>query len=111
MNRLFVFLLVALIGFGTYVYFLENGEAPAAEPQPAGGRVMDVQTYVRNNIATLSPEPPVLGGTFYVTEIDTANGHGTVWYEDGHMAHVADFEYVVDEYGITISMFELRGEE
>ena len=107
MNRLLVFILVALLGFGAYVYFLETAEAPTT-PDPADERVMDVETYVRENIAVLSPEPAVLGGTFHVTEIDTMGGKGTVWYEDGHIALIADFEYVVDKYGITIPVFTVR---
>lgn len=110
MKRLLVFLLIVLVTLAGVTYWYGRVEAPTDVPQE-GGRVMDIESYVRQNINTLSPEPPVLGGTFYVTEITADNGRGTVSYEDGHIALVADFEYVVDKYGITISSFEVRDTE
>lgn len=55
-----------------------------------------VETYVREHISELSPEKEVLGGTFYITDIRAENGMGTVSYEDGHVAFVADFTYSMD---------------
>lgn len=106
MRNFLIFLLIALAVVGAYAVYVQRAEAPG-EPQ-AGGRVMDIKTYVRGNINSLSPEPAVLGGTFYVTDIDAADSRGTVSYEDGHIALTADFEYVMDEYGITITSFEVR---
>lgn len=61
-----------------------------------------VSAYINENISILSPEPAVLGGTFYVTNIEFTNGNrGTVEYEDGHIALIADFEYFIDEGGVT----------
>ena len=59
-----------------------------------------VEAYVRANISQLSPEPEVLGGTFYVTEITVReDGTGTVSYEDGHIALTAEFAFSIDELG------------
>lgn len=70
---------------------------------------MTIEEYVRENISALSPEPEVLGGTYYVTEIEAHGGAGTVSYEDGHVAHTADFSYEIDEFGkITITSFVIR---
>jgi hypothetical protein len=45
------------------------------------------EVYLRANIKTLSPEPAVLGGTFYVTSIVWSDdGSAIVEYEDGHIA-------------------------
>jgi len=56
-----------------------------------------IERYIKENISSLSPEPEVLGGTFYVTEISfTGNSSGVVEYEDGHIALVADFIYSFD---------------
>lgn len=47
-----------------------------------------LEEYISNNIQGLSPEPAVLGGTFYVTDItwnDTTN-EAIVEYEDGHIS-------------------------
>lgn len=60
-----------------------------------------VSSYIEGNISQLSPEPEVLGGTFYVTNIEFSGPNsGTVEYEDGHIALVADFEYSLNEEGI-----------
>jgi len=74
------------------------------------GRVMSVEQYVSDNISELSPVDAVLGGTFYVTEIEAEGGKGVVSYEDGHIALTADFIYTVDEErgGILISSFIVR---
>lgn len=51
----------------------------------------DFETYLRANINELSPEPAVLGGTFYVTSITwQPDGAAMVEYEDGHIAFSAD---------------------
>jgi len=69
----------------------------------------DVEQYVKANISTLSPVKAELGGTFYVTDIRTANGMGTVEYEDGHIALTADFNYTVDADGsVNVTNFVVR---
>ncbi|MFZ2886415.1 MAG: hypothetical protein WA021_01200, partial [Minisyncoccia bacterium] len=114
MTRLLTFLLIALIAFGAYVFYIERAEAPSEPVSEAPMNDARVETYVREHISELSPEPAVMGGTWYVTEIDVKDGlpaqagRGTVWYEDGHIALIADFEYTTDKYGVTISMFEVR---
>lgn len=47
------------------------------------------ERYIRENISTLTPVSPVLGWTWYVTNITWwENGNVTVEYEDGHIAEV-----------------------
>jgi hypothetical protein len=80
----------------------QNASAPS-------GRVMSIESYVTQNISTLSPEPEVLGGTFHVTAIEAADGAGVVEYEDGHNAYTADFTYTMsDTEGIEITSFRVR---
>ncbi len=75
----------------------------------ATGRYMDVETYVRTNISTLSPVKAQLGGTFYVTSIAAHGGAGTVSYEDGHNAYTADFTYNVSQQGRpSVTSFTVR---
>jgi|GEM_PF-1751115 len=62
-------------------------------------RYVDIESYVRSNISNLSPTKESLGGTFYVTHIQTADGRGVVSYEDGHNAYTADFTYKVSDVG------------
>lgn len=76
---------------------------------PTPGRVMSIESYVSANISILSPIKETVGGTFFVTSIQAANGTGVVSYEDGHNAYTADFTYTIDERtGITIIGFGIR---
>jgi hypothetical protein len=121
---LVVFLIVLAVALGAYAYQKNN-----AQPTPdtvgseqndevENGRVMSVEEYVRLNISELSPEKEVLGGTYYVTNIEldstsspqAHSGAGTVSYEDGHNAYTADFTYTTDaENGaIAITSFVIR---
>jgi hypothetical protein len=54
-----------------------------------------IEEYVRENIKNLSETKEVLGGSWYATkiEIDNTNNSGKVWYEDGHIAQKAKFNY------------------
>ncbi|HWH16570.1 MAG TPA: hypothetical protein VNU25_03235 [Candidatus Paceibacterota bacterium] len=68
-----------------------------------------VEAYVAANISTLSTMPEVLGGTFYVTAIEAADGRGTVSYEDGHNAYTADFTYSFRSDGtVSIDSFTVK---
>jgi membrane-bound inhibitor of C-type lysozyme len=70
---------------------------------------VSIEDYVTANISALSPEKEVLGGKFYVTKIEAHGGAGTVWYEDGHNAFVADFKYLINEAGEpSVTSFTLR---
>jgi len=71
------------------------------------------EQYFRANISALSPEPPVLGGTFYVTEVAFPEaGRAVVSYEDGHIALVADVTYGVSAGGVVqIDSFTMRADE
>jgi len=73
------------------------------------GRVTSLRAFFDENLAALSPEKPVLGGTFYVTDLEAHGGAGTIRYEDGHNAYVADFLYSVDEQGgVRVETFTVR---
>jgi len=93
-----ILIIVALVFFGIY-YMIS--QIPISEPDPQDQTTAVLQ-YVRNNISELSPEPAVLGGTFYVTDIKAENGSGTVSYEDGHIALQGTFSYTIDVAGNVI---------
>lgn len=82
----------------------------AAAPAPAAsGKLMSIESYVSQHISELSPEKEVLGGKFYVTSVEAAEGKGVVSYEDGHVAYTADFTYeAADQTGIRITSFIIR---
>jgi hypothetical protein len=76
---------------------------------PATVQIFSVEEYVQQNISNLSQEKEVLGGKFYVTQIEAHGGAGTVYYEDGHIAFVADFTYTIDPTGSpSITSFTIR---
>ncbi len=94
--------------FGLYIHF---AEAPLPQSLSEAQKMMTIEEYVRKNIGTLSPERPVLGGTFYITDmkINADAQTGTVWYEDGHIALVADFAYAYsDRLGHSVTSFVVR---
>ncbi len=105
-------ILVALVG--VFLVFNNDTKDKNEENQEQSGdampgRYMDIETYVRTSISEISPVKAVLGGKFYVTSIETADGKGTVEYEDGHVALVADFMYEIEESGKpTITSFTVR---
>lgn len=69
-----------------------------------------VENYLKENISTLSTEKEVLGGKFYITDLKLNDGSsGVVSYEDGHVAFVADFTYMISPDGkLTINSFIIR---
>ncbi len=54
-----------------------------------------VEDYLRKNIATIAPQSPVLGGTWYVVRvsINPTDKNGSVVYEDGHIQETSKFAY------------------
>lgn len=67
-----------------------------------------VSLYLENNISELSPEAAVLGGTFFITEINYRDDNtALVSYEDGHIALQAKVVFEVDDDSVTINSFDL----
>ncbi|MCE9541071.1 hypothetical protein K8R03_00755 [Candidatus Kaiserbacteria bacterium] len=116
MKRLILILvpIIAACAGAVLLFFILTNTTPSASNDAPKGKVMSIDSYVTQNISTLSPEKSVLGGTFHVTNISVSNegageGTGVVSYEDGHIALTADFTYVVnDQTGITIKSFKIR---
>lgn len=111
--------LIAVIVGGYFAYTPKNSETtPTPQPQEqtpttsaSQGKLMSIESYVTQNISALSPVKEVLGGRFYVTEIEVEpeERKGKVKYEDGHIALEAEFTYVSDDRtGHTITSFVVR---
>lgn len=67
-----------------------------------------VKEYIKENISQLSPESEVLGGTFYVTNIDFVEDNMVIVdYEDGHIALNAKAIFSVNDNEVEINSFEL----
>lgn len=101
--------IVVAVGVFGAIYLQETKQVPnipVVVPEVTIDEAASVEDYVRSNIAKLSPEPAVLGGTWYVVDlsIDTDGDTGVVTYEDGHIQSVADFTYRVDANGAVSSV-------
>lgn len=67
-----------------------------------------INNYLKNNISQLSPEKEVLGGKFYITDLQLQEGNkGIVSYEDGHIALKANFDYIINDKLVEINNFEI----
>lgn len=81
-------------------------------PLDKGSEQSLVAQYIRDNIAALSTVEPVLGGTWYVTNVDfIENNDGRIFYEDGHIAQQATFSYVIDGESVDVYNFYVTPEE
>lgn len=102
-------LLLGIVGITAFGYLfsdtLEHGGAAVSDEEK-----VVVENYLTTHIAALSPEPAVLGGTFYITSIELRKGEGTVSYEDGHVAYTADFSYRLEDGKAVVSDFVVRQE-
>lgn len=69
----------------------------------------ELKNYLRDNLSELSPEKEVLGGKFYVINLElTGPSTALVEYEDGHIAFKANFVFSYDNNGILqIGNFQL----
>ncbi len=70
-----------------------------------------IAAYIRANINVLSPVAPVLGGTFFVTDIaSNPDGTATVRYEDGHIALTARVRGRMTGDAVLIESFDVLGD-
>ncbi len=116
---LYLGVLIALVAVGVVAYAMGAlaPSAPSGQTQitaatttfAQSGKQMSIDSYVTQNISTLSPVKASLGGTFYVTEIQAIDGKGLVHYEDGHNAYIADFTYTPQGNGqFVVNSFIVR---
>lgn len=68
-----------------------------------------VGDHIRSNISELSPEKEVLGGSFYITNIEFLDSSSAlVGYEDGHKAYTAKADFTITpDKEVTINSFEV----
>lgn len=108
----FIAIAVLVLGLFAAAFYMNTNREPEYTGPHAelNERADAVEAYVRTNLSTLSPEKEVLGGTFYVTRIRLMENTGTVEYEDGHNAYVADFSYSIsdDLKRVSVSEFTVR---
>ena len=103
-------------GDGTYIYKDSSNLYYIKDMNPMDCNNMNekifTEKYIRNNIATIATDKPVLGGTWYVTTvvIDPPKHSAEVSYEDGHIVSKANITYTYqkDPEKITITKFEVK---
>jgi len=105
-------LVIAVLALFAYAIY-HNSTRVVEVPSPhedVNARADAMEAYIMENLATLSPVQPTMGGSFYITRLRLLNGEGTVNYEDGHMAYVADFTYTISEDNrqIEVTSFTLQ---
>ena len=104
-------IILLLIALGLYIFFNSNqeinnsnlasndtdlvGQEDSSDLNSSEKQSLLI-TYLEENISELSPEDAVLGGTFYVTNIEfPEEGIAVVSYEDGHIALEAKADYII----------------
>lgn len=96
---------IALGVLGGLILILRRESSPVvsiphiSEPSKTYDEVSEVEAYVRAaDIATLTGEQPVLGGSWRYTEVrvDSAVDRVVVTYEDGHIMGSGTISYTYD---------------
>ncbi|HEY0908421.1 MAG TPA: hypothetical protein VGE35_03685 [Candidatus Paceibacterota bacterium] len=112
-STLILILTIAVVGSLALMLFPDPEPRQRPVPQPTTNHAVEhivaVQEYVQMNVSTLSPIKETMGGKFYTTSVEVYAKSGTVLYEDGHNAYVADFTYSIDAAGRpSIVTFKVR---
>lgn len=117
MTKKILITLFALVLLSTIIIFIKNNnntkntEDPQDNIQQTDNTVSvedTLKNYLKDNISDLSSEKAVLGGTFYVTDLQLQeNNKARVSYEDGHIALKANFDYVINNDTVEIKNFEI----
>ena len=100
MKVISILLGITLLVIAVFVFTYSPQKEESTDTAPvATERYMDIESYVKTSISELSPIKEQVGGTFFVTKIETSNGAGVVEYEDGHNAYTADCTYTISGEG------------
>lgn len=70
-----------------------------------------VENYIRDNIADINPVEPVLGGQWYVVDLNFEEENVMVEAEDGHIVSEFKAKYEVEEGEVLLSEIEEMGDE
>ncbi len=97
-------------GDGVYVYKDATKLTPAFQMSQTDCESLQerlvVEKYIRENIKTITPEKPVLGGSWYVTfvNVNPSMKTGTMTYEDGHIQGHKSFSYTINNNEVKINL-------
>ncbi|HAQ02920.1 TPA: hypothetical protein DEP30_02230 [Candidatus Nomurabacteria bacterium] len=99
-------------GDGVYVYKdvtkLTSGFQMSQTDCSALDDKIIVEKYIRDNVKTIVPEKPVLGGSWYITSvnINPSTKTGKMTYEDGHIQGNKSFSYIRNNNEVKINLME-----
>ena len=97
-------------GDGVYLYKNKERLSPSFEMSEVDCEALDdeiiVTKYIRENIQTILPTEPVLGGSWYVTSVkmNPSERTGTIIYEDGHIQGEVYFVYTRNGTDVEIAL-------
>jgi|GEM_PF-3934956 len=64
-------------------------------------KISVLKKYLEENISNLSPVKEVVGGKFYITEVNSLSATSAfIGYEDGHISYNAEISYSIGDDGI-----------
>ena len=94
-----------------FVFLFKNKKTEIIENPPIPEEQNDkiiVEKYIRDNIKTIVPEKPVLGGSWYATlvDINPLTKTGTMTYEDGHIQGSKSFSYIRNNNEVQIILID-----
>jgi hypothetical protein len=103
-----LFVVVLIIVF---VFLFKDKKIEINENLPVSESIQEksiVEKYIRDNVKTIVPEKPVLGGSWYITsiEINPSVKTGMMTYEDGHIQGNKNFSYTINNNEIEINLKE-----
>jgi hypothetical protein len=104
MKKILLFIIAISVVLGIF-YFVNKKEVSAPAVVSSTVRV-NIENYLKDNIAELSPTKPVLGGTWYIVSVtlNLEKNSGFVVYEDGHIQEERNFSYTVNEKGEVLDL-------
>jgi len=102
MKKIFIYLaLFFVVLIIIFVFLFKDEKTEINENLPVLESVQEksiVEKYIRENVKTIVPEEPVLGGSWYVTlvEVNSSTKTGMMTYEDGHIQGNKNFSYTIN---------------
>ena len=103
-RKILILFILAIITLGSFYYYHD-----LSKNDDFNDTQMElVKQYIENNISQISPQKEVLGGKFYITDLQLDNqGNGKVEYEDGHIALKASFIFDIKNGEPVINKFNI----
>lgn len=114
LKKILIIIFILLIGFIIGFSLIKESKKETLENnQDIKSKISEerkniIKNYLNKNISELSPEKEVLGGKFYITNIEFENNENAfIEYEDGHIALKAEIKFKIKNEKIEVINFEL----